>query len=149
MKTYLLTWNATKWSWEDPFYGYEELINDINQVGFAYSKWTCGVNKSIKNGDRIFLIKLGSEPRGIVASGFALTSVFEGNHWDDSKRGSGIKARRIIVKFDKIKNFKKEKLIEFEELHEISDIYKWSSQSSGVLIPDEIAKKIEVVWKNS
>lgn len=95
-----------------------------------------------------YLVKLGSDSKDILASGFALTIVLEGNHWDETKRNSGVKARRIIVKFDKIKNYKNEKLIDFEKLNEISDTYKWSSQSAGVLIPEEISKYLEVVWKN-
>ena len=82
MKTWLFTWNRDRWPWDDKLYGYKELISNIQQIGHAYAVWTCGVNKSIQPGDRIFLIKLGSKPKGIVASGTAISPVFEGNHWD-------------------------------------------------------------------
>lgn len=65
-------------------------------VGKAFSKWTCGVNKSIKAGDRVFLIKLGLEPKGIVASGIAITDVFEGTHWDDEKATEGKKLEEFM-----------------------------------------------------
>ncbi|MBE5937149.1 MAG: hypothetical protein E7265_03865 [Lachnospiraceae bacterium] len=84
-KCWLLTWNQARWAWDDRLDGYKEMIQEIGQVGKAFSKWTCGVNKSIKAGDRVFMIKLGSEPRGIIASGIAITDVFEGTHWDSEK----------------------------------------------------------------
>ncbi len=148
MKTWLLTWNVNRWSWDDDVNGYKELIADIEQVGHAYSKWSCGVNKSIKKGDRVFMIKLGSEPKGIVASGYAATCVFEGTHWDNERKRIGKKARRIFVDFDKIKNYSDDKIISFDELRNISDTYCWLSQSSGVEISDIISEKLEYIWTN-
>ena len=147
MSTWLLTWNQEKWGWNTDLYGYEELINDIKQVGFAYCKWTCGVNKSIKAGDRVFLIKLGQYPKGIVASGFAASGVFEGTHWDLERKLASKKARRIVVRFDKIKNYNSESFLDFQSLENISNSYCWSPQSSGVSIPDEIAEKLELEWR--
>jgi hypothetical protein len=147
MNTWLLSWNADKWAWDDPLNGYEELINDISQVGHAYCKWTCGVNKSIKVGDRIFLIKLGSSPKGIVASGYAATEVFEGTHWDLSKR-SNKKAKRIFVDFDKIRNYTKEDILLFCQLHEISSSFHWSIQCSGITIPEGICAPLETAWSD-
>lgn len=146
MKTWLLTWNVERWPWNDSLNGYMELKNDIAQEGHAFCKWTCGVNKSIQIGDRVFLIKLGSAPKGIVGSGYAATSVFEGTHWDIEKQKEGKKARRIFVDFDKIVDYKTEAILGFDTLLEISDKYHWSTQSSGIEIPENIACKIEKCW---
>ena len=148
MRTWLLTWNAERWHWTADLYGYPELINDIASAGRAYTKWTCGVNKSIEPGDRLFLIKLGSLPRGIVASGRAVTKVFEGTHWDQEKEAQGKKARRIVVKFDTRKDYKKDSTLAMERLKELSDKYCWSAQSSGLEIPQEIADLLEKEWAN-
>lgn len=145
MKTWLFTWNQEKWDWTG-LYGYEELIEDIDQVGYAFSKWTCGTTKSISVGDRIFLVKLGSNPKGIVASGYAATEVFEGTHWDEDKKKAGKRARRIVIKLDKIKNYKSEAILPFDVLREIGPNYHWSTQSSGVSIPDDVAAQLETVW---
>ncbi len=146
MKTWLLTWNVDRWPWDDEINGYKEVINEIEQVGYSFSKWTCGINKSIQNGDRIFLIKLGSEPKGIVASGHAASDVFEGVHWDEEKRRTGKLARRIYVKFDKLIDYQVNNIFGFDLLKGISDTYKWSSQSSGIEIPASIAEKLERAW---
>lgn len=147
MRTWLLTWNVDRWAWNDSLNGYKELINDIEQVGHAYCKWTSGVNKSIKPGDRIFLIKLGSAPKGIVASGYAATSVFEGTHWDEEKKKAGKKARRIFVDFDCIKDYEKEEILPYDSLKLISDSYRWSTQSSGIEIPSPIKESLEKEWE--
>ncbi len=147
MKTWLFTWNEERWHWNDSLNGYKELMNDISQIRHAYCKWTCGVNKSIQLGDRIFLIKLGSAPKGIVASGYAATGVFEGTHWDSEKKEQGRKARRIFVDFDKIKDYEVGHILGFDILTEISNTFKWSSQSSGIEIPESIALKLEEQWK--
>ena len=66
MKTYLLTWNPNKWDWDN----LEDEISNHKEKGYSDSRWSCR-NKSIKKGDRVFLIRLGEEPKGIIASGFS------------------------------------------------------------------------------
>ena len=146
MKTWLFTWNPNNWTWDDGFYGYNELRSDISQVGCAMTKWSCGVNKSICPGDRIFLIRLGTASRGIVASGYAETPVFEGTHWDAEKARQGKTCRRIYIRFDKILNVDAGECLPYEQLRAIDPAYHWSPQASGVLIPTETANNLEYLW---
>ena len=146
MKTWLFTWNPSKWAWDDPVYGYPEMVREVENYGFSFCKWTCGGTKSICPGDRIFLIRLGVEPRGIVASGTAITPVYEGTHWDEEKRAAGIKAKRVYIRFDKILDYKK-RILSMDLLKAISGTMRWSSQASGITIPDDIAEELEQVWK--
>ena len=148
MKTWLFTWNPSRYAWDDKHDGYLEMKNQISQAGVTYNSWSCGNNKSIKKGDRIFLIRLGVEPRGIMASGYAATDVFEGPHWDAQKEALGIKCRRLFIEFDKIQDPLSENIISMDKLLEINPKYKWSSQMSGIEIPDHIADEVEKIWKN-
>lgn len=145
-KCWLLTWNQARWAWDDKLDGYKEMIKEIEQVGKAFFKWTCGVNKSIKAGDRIFMIKLGSEPRGIIASGIAITDVFEGTHWDSEKNALGKKARRIYIQFDKILDYETDAILPYDELEHLAPDYHWSTQSSGIEIPKNVWDGIEEKW---
>jgi len=77
MATYLLTWNPKRWQWEN----LEECVRAIEKRGYYKDSWSCGVTKKIRPGDRVFLIKLGAEPRGIVASGRAVSKVYKDKHW--------------------------------------------------------------------
>ena len=148
MRTWLFTWNPSRWQWNDKFDGYLEMKNQIKQTDVSYSTWSCGNNKSIKKGDRIFLIRLGVEPRGIMASGHAATDVFEGPHWDAERDALGIKCRRIFIEFDRIQDPIAEEIILMDKLMEINPKYKWSSQTSGIEIPTHIADEVEKAWKD-
>ncbi len=46
MKTWLFTWNPNNYPWDSSDDGYNELRNEIDQMGFTLAKWSCGVNKS-------------------------------------------------------------------------------------------------------
>ena len=146
MKTWLFTWNPKNWPW-DSSDGYNELRKEIDQMGFTLAKWSCGVNKSIAIDDRIFLIRLGVEDRGIVASGHAETTVFKGMHWDPEKAAKGMEARRIYIRFDRILDIDAGQCLKYEKLMKINPKYHWSPQSSGVSIPGKTAEKLEEEWK--
>ena len=124
---------------DDQTYGYNELRLDISQRGYAFGKWSCGVNKSISKGDRIFLIRLGVKAREIVASGVAETGVFEGTHWNSHKAAEGLVTRRIYIRFDIIHNIDADEFLPYEKLQYIDHHFHWSPQGSGVSIPDDIA----------
>lgn len=147
MKTWLFIWNPKNWEWTDLNDGYNELRNDIKQIGYGFLKWSCGINKSICKGDRIFIIRLGTANRGIVASGYAESNVFEGTHWNVEKQAAGKRARRVYIRVDKILDIDAGECLPYEKLQYIDRHYHWSPQASGVSIPDETANRIELHWK--
>lgn len=146
MKTWLFTWNPLSFSWDDRYDGYKEMASQIKQAGKSYKTWTCGVTTSIKEGDRIFLIKLGEEPRGIIASGYAASNVFTGPHYDEMRAKKGDIVKRIFVEFDKIVDFKNTPL-SMRVLKEINSNFTWSPQASGISIPNDTAEELERIWK--
>ena len=73
----MLTWNPNNWQWND----IAECINEIDQEGICNRRWSTGVTKKIQLNDRVFLMKLGKPPRGLMASGWAASPVFEDTHW--------------------------------------------------------------------
>ncbi len=148
MKTWLFTWNPNNWQWDTTVDGYNELRKEISQIGFTIAKWSCGINKSIEMGDRIFLIRLGTKDRGIVASGYAETKVFKGTHWNKDKAAEGLETRRIYIRFDRILNIDAGEYLPYEKLIEIDKEYHWSPQASGVNIPIKTAEKLEKAWKH-
>lgn len=145
MKTWLLTWNPERYAWDELSGGFNDLINRIKQVGHVFDTWSTGVNVSIKEGDRVFMIRLGKEPRCIVASGYAATNVFKSLHWEEHRAFKGDMSKYIYVEFDKIIQPQKSPL-PMSVLKNISPTYKWNSQASGVSIPEGIAKELEMLW---
>ena len=78
MATYLIAWNPKRWQWDD----LSDRVREIEEKGSTPRRWSCGNSTQIRQGDRLFLIRLGKEPKGILASGKADSDWYEGLHWD-------------------------------------------------------------------
>lgn len=138
MATYLFTWNPARWGW--PYL--RDSIRDIKQNGHCRERWGCAATNKIRPGDRAFLIKLGQEPRGIVASGWVASEVYEAQHWDDP----GKLTRYVEVDWETLLDpttdlFPRDWLM--------SPVYarmRWEPRASGARIPDEVAAQLEEDW---
>ncbi len=142
MATYLFTWNPERWSWDD----LQDCISQIQEDGYCNEGWSSGNTKKIKSGDRAFLMKLGAKPRGIMASGWVKSDVYEGSHWDNEKRKKGEPALYVDIDWDTILD--PEQSIFPRELLDTEFYSKmhWEPQASGTTIPDDVAEKLEKDW---
>ncbi len=82
MTTFIVTWNPDKWFW-DPAER-SALVRRSASAGQGKDRWSTGNRKSgiTPEQDRVFLLKQGPEPRGLVASGWFTSDPYEGPHWD-------------------------------------------------------------------
>lgn len=142
-RTFLLTYNIDKWQWDN----FEQAKKSLMDEGRYIDSWSCGNSKKLRTGDRIFLIKLGKEPRGIMASGLVFDSVYEAPHWNEDRRVNGELTNYVNVDFDVIRNPISNDMLLMEQLKEIDSKFKWSSQSSGIEIPEHTASKLEILWR--
>ncbi|HRN34562.1 MAG TPA: HNH endonuclease [Saprospiraceae bacterium] len=140
-KTFLFTWNPQKWNWVD----LQENIDHLEKVGYLQIQWSCGNSKNIKKGDRIFLVRLGEEPRGIMGSGYAKSSYYVAPHWDGTV---GKTANYIDIEFDILINPEKNKLFSSDDLNNVdpNKTQQWFPQKSGIEIKPEIASSLESNW---
>lgn len=142
MATYLFTWNPKRWEWVD----IQDCIKQVEENGYFSDRWSSGVTKKIMPGDRAFLMKLGDNNRGIFASGWIKSKVFESKHWDNEKREKGKTAFYVYVDWDTLLN-PEEKIFPRELLN--TDLYSkmhWEPQASGTLIPEDVAEQLEKDW---
>ncbi len=143
MTTYLLTWNPAKWPWDD----LEACVREIQTTGHHLDRWSCGRNRKIVEGDRLFLIRQGKEPRGMVGSGWAASIVFDDQHWDDTKRANGQRALYVNVDFDVLLNADREPILTRDQLDNgVLSLMNWDSRVSGVIVPEEVVRALEVEW---
>jgi 5-methylcytosine-specific restriction enzyme A len=142
MATYLLIWNPKQWHWWD------DLGDSFEKRGrYWYGSWSTGRNKSIVSGDRVFLSRVGREPRGIVASGYAISDVGASRHWQAERRKVDEKALYIDVKFDALLNPARERILDRSLLEQsILGTMNWSPRVSGVEIPAPVATALERTW---
>jgi 5-methylcytosine-specific restriction protein A len=143
MSTYLLTWSPKKWPWED----LPRLIGEIKKRGFCLTDWSCGNNKSISKGDRLFLLRQGEEPRGIVGAGWAESGPYEEIHWREEKARAGRTTMYLAVRWEKLLNPDRESIFPREWLNEgeLSRV-NWNTQISGITIRPEAAEVLEERW---
>ncbi|HEY1009639.1 MAG TPA: hypothetical protein VGE58_05985, partial [Daejeonella sp.] len=69
---YLFIWNPNKWyQWNDPNNEpyIEKNIEEIKKTGKVTLMWSCRSHRNARPGDRAFLARVGSTPRGIFGSG--------------------------------------------------------------------------------
>lgn len=95
-------------------------------------------------GDRFFLIRLGVNPKGIMASGTIDSEVFEDAHW---REGLEKPALYADIRFEVLLNPEAEPILPREALNQ-SGLQKmhWDAQSSGTQISDEVASILDREW---
>lgn len=140
-ETYLFAWNPKRFPWDD----LDQQIESIKASGGAEVSWTCGSVKSIPVGSRVFLIRLGQEPRGLVGAGVTVGDVYQAPHWGDEADATGEDARWVSIRFDSLS---RTPLIHRRELDAPPfENYKWDTQMSGVRIPRDFSQPLEEQWK--
>jgi len=141
MRTFLFAWNPKKWNWTT----LEQSIDQIEQTGRATEKWSVISHKKIQPGDRAFLMRLGEEPKGIMAADFVSTTPFLSKHWS----GEDKLVNRVVIDFEAILNPEKEPILNIEILN-LGNLAKvnWTPQSSGIEINPEVTYELEAVWFN-
>ena len=139
MKTYLLLWNPEKWDWET----LEQDIRRVDLTGRCSQRWSCGNTKSIQAGDRIFLLKVGAEPKGIIAAGFATSTPFLEKHWSEKNK----EALYIDVDFEVLLNPDKEPILTVDILNTGNLAQQnWLPMASGISVKSELVDELEAVW---
>jgi 5-methylcytosine-specific restriction enzyme A len=141
MNTYLFVWNPKRWTWDT----LEEDIEEVNETGNCPESWSCGVNKSINQGDRAFLIRVGSEPKGIMGAGFVTSEPFIDRHWSGDDR----EAFYVDISFETLLNPEKEPILTLDLLKTGKlTAQNWTPQASGISIRRELVDELEALWFN-
>lgn len=137
---YLLTWNPTRWAWDE----LSDDLDTLRERGSVAMTWSCGRTRRIQTGERVFLMRLGSEPKGIVGSGTVVVPPFESEHWDPIRSAEGETGLFVEAAFDHIAV---QPVITFDELSQTPFVsMNWTPQASGTRMPAEIGDALEQLW---
>jgi hypothetical protein len=141
MATFILTWNPTKWAWEE--YGYQQDIETTESGEIVEGRWSVGGRKyGVDYGDEAFLFRQ-HDHRGIVASGVFASGLFEDEHWD----GSGRPERYGDIYFDTILG--PDDGLPVEVLKRRVPEVSWDRlQGSGVKVPDSAEASLHQLWED-
>lgn len=139
INTYLFVWNPDKWNWTT----LEQSIEQLENSGNVTERWSCKSHKTIKPGDRAFLGRVGSEPRGIFAAGYITSYPFLSKHWS----GEDKDVFRVLIDFEVLLNPAKEPILTLDILNTGNlEKQQWTPQSSGISIKPELVNELEAVW---
>lgn len=137
---YLLTWNPNKFPWKN----LEETIQRIEDQGYADGQWSTGNRKDIIIGARVYLLRQGDEPRGLVGTGLITSEVFEDADWDQEKMNNISKKLYAKITWQALS---REPIVYQNELPDKPDkINFWTPQGGGQEIDADFAKIIATVW---
>lgn len=134
--SYLFGWNPHKFEWAN-------LDQDIARL-IAGEKmednWSVASHKSIKSGDRAYVVRVGVEPKGIFASGYVSSEPFVA-----TRRGRI--HHRINIEFDALLNPDKEPILSLDIL-KTGDLaaQTWTPQASGISIRPQLVEELEGLW---
>lgn len=140
MSTYLLIWNPKLFVWKE----LKENIRELKQNGVYKYGWSTGSTKRIHPGDRVFLMRLGVEPKGLVGSGWVTSEVEDWPHWDDPQKMILV----VDIDWDTLLDAQDEAIFPVEALRGgvYDHVKKWLPQASGMSIPDIVAEQLELDW---
>jgi 5-methylcytosine-specific restriction enzyme A len=138
LASYLLAWNPNRWEWD-----IAEFVRAFNAGEVTTERWSCGNNSRIHSGDRVWLIRLGKEPRGIFACGTVIQGSYEDTHWSDQAKT----ARYVQFQIDGIINPETDTIIPRKRLDEPPfDTVHWSTQTSGITISNDVSLALHQEW---
>lgn len=134
--TNILTWNPTKWNWDD--YADDVALSKMGEV--LEARWSTGNTKSIPIGSRLYLFRQQSD-HGIVGSAVATSEVYQDSHWN----GSGDLANFIECEFDVL--LPTEERLSVETLLAEIPSFPWKNlAASGMSIPDHLSPELDALW---
>ena len=137
INTWLLVWNPKSWDWEsvEETFGYKASLSTIRIQGANLCAWKC-MSKQVKEGDRIFIIRLGQNPKGIMATGYAISDSYVNEY----------KERAVDICITGFLDYHTEPLISQDLLKEKFPDQQWSPQGSGISIKPDAAKWLIEEW---
>ena len=133
-KGLLLSWKPEVSVWD-----YEKVYSDIqNGKKVKTVGWRTRAIQEVKIGMEVFIMKLGEEPKGIIAHGYVVKGPYQENE-----------IYYVDVEFDSIQNADNEKdIISLTELKSKFKTKTWDSQGDGAgsYIDETILSELREIW---
>ena len=137
-KSYLLTWNPAN---------AEEGGSDNVVVGSSI-QWSCHSSQP-QLGDTVYIMRVGSNPKGIVAKGKVSQTSFVASYWADTNKTW----RYLKIDIEEVRKECREGLIPLLLLERFNvkhnKPFRWTPITSGVEVPEVLATDLAAQWQAS
>ena len=141
--TFLLRWNPALSS-----YTMERLDEDMTD--WANGEWCDDFDWSVydwqkaRKGDRFFMLRVGEGNTGVFAAGRFTSDPFLGDDWS----GKGREVHYMTMEFETVFHPERAEIITTEELRAELPEIDWSGGHSGVMLDEESAERLELMWRD-
>ena len=139
---WLLTWNPKKWNWAELQADRDTAI-DGKPVKHA---WRCSSTLP-KEGDHAYLMRLGVEPKGIVAHGTIASGSYESRDRDEQKAQSRNMTRYVDVKFSEVRDADRDLIVSLDLLKERVPGQHWEPSGSGIKLNPPAPLVLGELWR--
>ncbi|PTR17231.1 5-methylcytosine-specific restriction protein B [Nitrosospira sp. Nsp2] len=141
IKSWLLSWNPKKWPW--PTLAADRA--STNAAEAVRHGWRCA-SSAVREGDHVFLVRTGVDPKGIVAFGSVARGPYESLHYDVEKAQANKTTQFIDVDFTEIRDAMQDQVVPLESLQREVPDQTWNPQSSGIEIKPKAARILSQLW---
>lgn len=142
--TYLVSWNPTRWDWQS----FAEDRASTVAGGTVTRRWRSS-SKKPKVDDRVYLLRTGQDPRGIIARGRVAKAPYPDTHWDEARAAAGETTDFIDVEFEDIRDPARDAFVAIATLTSKITGQDWSPQSSGIVVKPAAARALGRLWEEA
>ncbi len=151
MNTFLLYWNPHFSSYKverflDEF-DFEEERDLLTEDDWGLPEdfnWSIFEHEKAHAGDRFFFVRVGQEkPTGMIGAGYFTSEPYEDEDWS----GQGRKVFYMDLQFEEIIKPDSDRILSTEALAAAIPEIDWTTGHAGVMVSEEVAEKIEALWK--
>ncbi|MBN8232148.1 HNH endonuclease [Corallococcus macrosporus] len=137
---YLLIWNPERWPW---VHGATQAAA-VRAGETVTEDWSTGVRRRMPVGSRLFLMRKGAPPRGLIGAGWSAGEPRPGPHWGDE---AAREALYVPFTFEELFDPYSTDLLPVEGLYEgATGRVNWDTPGGGIEIPAEALAELERRW---
>jgi hypothetical protein len=134
---YLLTWDPK----EFPFPELMDRIHQIEDQGFTNFEWETGDGRKMSPGERVFLLRQGADPRGLVGVGEVQGRRVRGRLDPDETQ------QHKLLTETRWTALSREPFLDLPLLtRETGESQVWSSRASSIQLDPALSQRLEEIW---
>ncbi len=138
----ILTWNPQKYRWNDN--EYLDFVERTAQGEGVVMEWsTGGRTGGVSSGDRVFMLRQGTQGRGIIASGTVVGEMYQDQDWDGSA-GSANYVDVVLERLVAVQDALPTDLLK----RQLSQTNWDRLQMSGTFIRGKQVEELEQLWSD-
>lgn len=144
--TFLVTWQPAR---RGGFDNYEDTTAATTgrEPRTVRERWSTGSRRHVELGERVYLLRQGTDRPGIVASGTVATLPTKGPHWDPDEAALGKTGWYSDIDWDRVVG--PDDAIPLEVLETAVPAFNWHPRGGGAGLDDDQAAIVAGLWDGS